>query len=304
MTEWVEVSVTADGEGAEAAADLLRRYVPHGIAVEQIIKDGEAWSDQPIPIEGLIVRGYIPHDEHLAQTRKAIEEGIYYLGRLYPIPEPEFRIVREQDWAEAWKKGFVPIRVGKHLMIKPTWANADILPDDVVIDLDPGMAFGTGTHPTTQLCLQACEWFCRPGTNMLDLGTGSGILAIAAAKLGCFRVLGRDIDEVAVEAAQRNVIQNQVDDRVTIQHGSLAGMVTSGRHFDIGMANITANVLVQMSKEGLQHCVWPGSTFVFSGIIQEQMQDVVSALDACDLPLLGHREMGDWVMLITRRRTE
>ncbi|NDJ35224.1 MAG: methyltransferase domain-containing protein, partial [Chloroflexi bacterium] len=167
---------------------------------------------------------------------------------------------------------------------------------------DPGMAFGTGTHPTTQLCLRACEWFCRPATTMLDLGSGSGILAIAAARLGCMRVLAREIDPVAVEAAQANVERNGVSDVVTVQRGGLEGLVTSARHFDIGMANLTAKIILNLVPQGLQHVIWPGGRFVFSGIINEQAADVIDALDGIGLALEGQRTLGDWVMLITRRR--
>jgi ribosomal protein L11 methyltransferase len=194
------------------------------------------------------------------------------------------------------------MRVGKRLLLKPSWAEVEAAPDDIVIDLDPGMAFGTGTHPTTQLCLMACEWFCRPATNMVDIGTGSGILAIAAAKLGCYRVLARDIDEQAVKAAQENVLRNAVEKQVIVQHGSIEGLVSSARHFEIGMANITANVITQMTQQGLQHLIWPGGRFVFSGVLKEQADDVIAALDRADLPLLGSREMGDWMLLITQRR--
>jgi ribosomal protein L11 methyltransferase len=302
MTDWIEISLTVDGEGAEAVADLLRRYVSQGVAIERAIPGGEVWPDEPIPDGPMIVRAYLKDDEDSAHNRRKIEEGLYYLSRLYPIPEPSFKTVTEQDWAEAWKRGFAPMRVGRRLLLKPSWIEVEPAPDDIVIDLDPGMAFGTGTHPTTQLCLQACEWFCRPGVNMVDIGTGSGILAIAAAKLGCYRVLARDIDEVAVQAAQQNVIRNGVEQQVIVQHGSIEGLVTSARHFEVGMANITANVITHMTRQGIQHLIWPGGRFVFSGVLKDQAGDVIAALDAADLPLLGARELGDWMLLITQRR--
>jgi ribosomal protein L11 methyltransferase len=302
MPNWIEVSLTLDGEGAEAAADVLRRYVKNGIAIERTIPGGEAWPDQPIPDGPVRLSAYFPDDDQAQTTRRQIEEGLYFLGRIYPMPEASFVPVKEEDWAEAWKRGFSPIRVGKRLLLKPTWADAEIRPNDIVIELDPGMAFGTGTHPTTQLCLQACEWFCRPAVNMVDIGTGSGILAIAAAKLGCFRVVARDIDEQAVQAATENVALNHVEDIVIVQHGSLEGFLNSARHFELGMANITANVIKQMAQEGIQHLVYPYGHFIFSGILQDQVEEVVAALDRADLPLLGQRKLGDWVMLITRRR--
>lgn len=302
MLDWIEISLTVDGEGAEAVADVLRRYVSGGVAVERIIPGGEAWPGEAIPDGPLLVRAYIPDDHTMLSTRDKIEHGLYYLSRIYPIPEPVFKTVKEEDWAEAWKRGFAPIRVGRRLLLKPVWAEVEVEPDDIVIDLDPGMAFGTGTHPTTQLCLQACEWFCHPGVNMVDIGTGSGILSIAAAKLGCYRVLARDIDEIAVEAARQNVLRNGVQDRVIVQHGSIEGLITSARHFELGMANITADVIVRLAQDGLQHLVYPYARFIFSGIILDQVDEVVAALDRADLPVIGKREAGDWVMLITQRR--
>ena len=215
---------------------------------------------------------------------------------------PAYKWFPKRIWAEAWKTHYHPIRVGQRILIKPAWSEPDIESSDIVIEMDPGMAFGTGTHPTTQLCLQACEWFVQPGTSMVDLGTGSGILAIAAAKLGAYHVLARDIDELAVKAAQENVERNGVAELVTVQHGSLDGLITSPRRFGFGMVNIIAKVIIDMAHQKIGHIVWPGSRFIFSGIIEDQVDEVVEALAATELDLLGTRQMGDWVMLITARR--
>ncbi len=302
MTDWIEIAVSVDGEGAEAVADVLSRYVNQGVSIEQVIP-GEAWPDEPLPDGPLLVRGYIPNNSQVEETRQKIVDGLHYLSRLYPaIPAPAFKTVHDEDWADAWKKNYHPIRVGKRILIKPAWAEADIQPDDVLIEMDPGMAFGTGTHPTTQLCLQACEWFCRGATTMVDLGTGSGVLAIAAAKLGCYHVLGLDIDELAVKVAQENVERNGVADKVQIVHGTISSLQTTGRHFDLGMANLTAKIILELAPQGLQHAIYPYGRFVFSGIIDEQAEEVIAALNRIDLALMGQRQMGDWVMLITQRR--
>ncbi len=302
MTNWIEILFEVDGEGAEALADMLRRYVTQGVAIEQML-EREAWPEEPIPPGKLLVRAYIPRDDRAEEIKHQIVEAAHYLSRLYPaIPAPRFNVVKEEDWAEAWKQHYHPIRVGQRLLIKPAWVEVEAGPGDVVIEMDPGMAFGTGTHPTTQLCLMACEWFCRPATSMVDIGTGSGILAIAGAKLGCYRVLAREIDEVAVRVAQENVERNGVADRVIVQHGSLEGLVTSARHFDLGFANLTARIILDLASQGLQHIIWPGGKFIFSGIIEEQAAEVIEVLDRIDLRLLGTRQMGDWMMLITTRR--
>lgn len=303
MTDWIEISLTVDGEGAEAVADVLGRYVHQGIAIEHPLP-GEIWPDEDLPSGPLVVRAYIPADRSAPDTQRKIEEALYFLGRLHPIPAPAFRAVKEEDWAEAWKQHYHPVRVGERLLIKPAWAAVEARPDEIVIEMDPGMAFGTGTHPTTQLCLMACEWFARPGTCMVDLGTGSGILAIAAAKLGCYRVMARDVDETAVRVAQENVDRNGVGERVIVQQGSLEGLTSTSRHFDFAMANISAKVIVELAGQGLQYIIWPGGRFIFSGIIETQVEEVVAALEGADLSLQGQKQIDDWVMLITCRRWE
>ncbi|MCC6906181.1 MAG: 50S ribosomal protein L11 methyltransferase, partial [Anaerolineae bacterium] len=221
--DWIEVSLSVDGEGAEAVADALHDLVHQGVVIEQAFP-GEAWSDEPLPPGPLLVRGYFADDGQAAARRRRIAEVLGYLHMMYErIPEPEFRQVHEADWAEAWKKHYHPIRIGERILIKPAWIEVETGPDDIVLEMDPGMAFGTGTHPTTQLCLQACEWFVRPGMTVGDVGSGSGVLAIAAAKLGASHVLACDNDEVAVRVAQENAERNGVSDRVTVQHSSLAG---------------------------------------------------------------------------------
>lgn len=299
--QWIEVSVTVDGESAEVVAEALRRYVHQGVAVEQYFPD-EAWDDQPLPPGPLMVKAYFPDDEQAAETQRKIEEALYYLGRLRTIPEPAFRTVAQEDWADAWKRNYHPVRVGKHLLIKPAWAEAEIEPADIVIEMDPGMAFGTGTHPSTHLCLQACEWFVRPATTMVDIGTGSGILAIAAAKLGSYRILALDTDPLAVKTAQENAALNGVADRITVQRGSVKSLQGTARHFDFAVANLTARIILKLAPQGLRHAVWPGSKFVFSGIIEEQADEVAAALDAVGLEELGRRQLEDWVLLITQRK--
>lgn len=301
--EWIEVSLTVDGEGAEAAADALHPFVHQGVVIERLFP-GEAWADEPLPEGTLRVSGYFSNDAQAVDKRQAIERALYFLSRLYDkIPAPAFTTVDADTWADAWKRHYHPVRVGKHILIKPVWIEVDPEPDDVVIELDPGMAFGTGTHPTTQLCLMACEWFARPATTMIDIGTGSGILAIAAARLGYYRVLALDTDAMAVRAARENIARNSVSDRVTALHGSIESLQGTGRHFNLAVANLTARIINQIAPRGLQHAVWPGGKFVFSGIIEDQADEVVERLEAIELDLLGKRQMGDWVMLITQRRS-
>jgi len=302
MAAWIEIALQVDGEGAEAVAEVLRQYAYQGIVIEQE-NTGEAWEEEVGPPPGpLTVRGYLPADSRAQESQRRVEEAIYYLRRIYPkIPAPSFQRVEEQDWAEAWKRGYHPIRVGERFLIKPAWIDVEPEPGQIVIEMDPGMAFGTGTHPTTQLCLQACERFARPGITMLDLGTGSGILAIGAARLGCEDILARDTDEVAVRSARENVRRNGVSDRVSVEQGSLEDLVEASRQFDLCVANLTARIITRLAGQGIERLVKVGGTFVFSGLIDEQADDVVETLRGIGLHPLDRRHLDDWVMLATQR---
>jgi ribosomal protein L11 methyltransferase len=301
MSRWIQISLTLDGEGAEAVADTLRRYVHQGVSIEQLLP-GEAWSDEPLPPGPLVVRGYIPADESAPAIQRQIEEALYYLKKLYPlIPAPEFQVVEEEEWAEAWKKHYHPIRVGERILIKPAWVEAEARPGDIVIEMDPGMAFGTGTHPTTQLCLQAVEQFAGPEATLLDLGTGSGVLAIAAARLGTPHVFACDVDPLAVRVAQENVMRNGVQNRVSVAQGSLAELLAERRCFDWAIANLTARIITDLAGQGLERVVQPGGRFVFSGLIDTQLGEVSDALKTAGLSVVGQRYMNDWVLLITER---
>src|SRR5512136_182925 len=208
--EWLEIAVDCSPEHAEAVADVLARYAPGGVAIQQNALDlnGAEWRpDGPLePVAS--VRAYLTVEPGLEEKRRQVEEALWHLRQIAPIPEPQFRIIAEEQWANAWKEHFHVTRIGRRFVIKPSWREYVAQAGDIVLELDPGMAFGTGLHPTTQMCLLALESHLRPGDQVLDLGTGSGILAIAAAKLGAAVCLAMDIDPVAVEVARANVAMN------------------------------------------------------------------------------------------------
>lgn len=299
---WIEVALSVDGEAAEAVADLLQRYGHQGVVIEQDDIPPDKWDDgEAPPAQSLTVRAYLPADHRVEETKLQLETALGHMSLLYPMPTPTYRSVNEEDWAEAWKAHYHPLRIGRRLYVRPIWVDVDATASDVVISLDPGMAFGTGAHPSTQLCLEALEDLTQPGARVLDLGSGSGILSIAAAKLGAARVLALDIDPIAVEVAQKNVEQNGVADKVTVQEGSLESVVTSSRRFDLVVVNILARAIIQMCEQHLGDVVRPGGSAIFSGIIQDQADEVEAALHRTGLEPYARRQDSDWVLIEAKR---
>jgi ribosomal protein L11 methyltransferase len=288
--EWLEVSVEVEAEAAEAVAEVLSRHAKGGVAIEA---GPDGWHAGPV-----FVKAYLPVDDELWGKKKDIEEGLWHLGQIRPIPEPSFRSVAEQDWTEAWKERLKVLHIGDHIVIQPSWLDYDGQPEDVVIRLDPGMAFGTGLHPTTQICLRALEDFLQPGTEVLDVGTGSGILAIAAAKLGAKRVLAVDNDPQAVRIARGNVTENGVRRWVQVEQGSLPDVSGS---YDLVVVNILTRVIVRLVEEGLAERMRPEAILITAGITIDQAAEVSAAFERGGLELIDQRQQDDWVSLLGRR---
>lgn len=310
---WIEVSVQADGEAAEAVAELFNRYGRGGAVVEIPVDlfDDEA-EVVPLPSQ-VVVKAYLAADDAGLTLRRKIEEGLWHLSRLYPLAEPAIRELAEDDWAEAWKSHYHILRAGRQLVIVPAWEAYEPAPGEVAIRLEPGMAFGTGLHPTTRLCLGAIEAYLPAGGSVLDMGTGSGVLAIAAARLGARSVLALDADPVAVRVAQENVALNGVTDRCLVRHGSLPGggevplhfrpdgqlhLLAEGQ-FDLVAANILAPVIIDMAAALAERLV-PGGHLIAAGLIDTQEAAVTGALQAHGLAIVGRSQEKDWVCLVGR----
>ncbi len=299
---WLEVSVIADGELAEAIADVLARFAPNGVVIESTAIQADP-EGEGRPVGPLRVAGYLPVDDQLDETRQRLEEALWYLGRIQPLPTAQYRQVVDTNWAEAWKIHFKPIDIGRGLMIVPAWLenpNEERIP----IRIDPGMAFGTGTHPTTQLCLEILEAFitARQGSalNVIDLGCGSGILSVAALKLGARHALGVDIDPRAIQAAHENAAINGVEDRLDLRAGSLADIRAgsfSVKKAPLVLANILAPVLVRLLAEGLAELLTPDGILVLSGILEDQADEVEAALRIQGLRPAARSQQGDWVAI-------
>jgi ribosomal protein L11 methyltransferase len=302
---WLEVSLTVGPEAAEAVADVLSRFAPEGVALEATQIETTPNEDEGRAVGPVIVRAYLRADSALEATRAKLEEALWHLGQILPLPAPQYKSVADADWSEAWKANFKPIRVGRRLMIIPAWLDPPLEPDDIPIRLDPGMAFGTGTHPTTQLCLAAIERHL-PRCAVIDLGTGSGILAIAAARLGSGPILALDTDSEAVRVASENAQANGVADRIRVEQGSLSEILagrfegfTEGVPFVV--ANILARVIVGLLGQGLARTVAVDGLLVVSGILGSQAYEVNAALKAEGMTLLAQEHIEDWVAIIARR---
>ena len=289
--EWLEVSVQVNHEAAEAVAEVLSRYAPQGVALD-LDAGGYAAST-------VTVKAYLAVDEDIEGRRRRVEEGLWHLSQIWPvIPEPSFRSIPDQDWTALWKQQIQVLHLGRRVVIKPSWRPYAAAEDEIVLEMDPGMAFGTGLHPTTQLCIAAIEDFAQPGMTVLDIGTGTGILAMVAAHLGVGRVLAVDNDEDAVVAARRNILANELKDRIELQHGSLSDVRGA---FDLVVANILAPVIITMAESGLAQRVNRGGVLVVSGILEEQIEDVVEALQKNGLHVTERRLQEEWAALVAKR---
>lgn len=305
---WLEISLVVNGELAEAVAEALSRYLPGGVVIESTAVEANA-EDEGRPIGPLRVFGYLPVNDQLEENRRKIAEALWYLGRIHPLPEAQFRTIRDKDWTAAWKKHYRPIHLGERLLILPSWLD-NPAPERISIQLDPGMAFGTGTHPSTQLCLEIIEaYYLKEADSpaeveeraMIDLGCGTGILAIAALKLGAPRALGVDVDRQAIESARANAAANGVADRLTLGMGSLDEIRRGDfplQRAPLVAANILAPAIVRLLDQGLGDLLSPDGRLVLAGILEEQAGEVERALRNNSLQLIETRRIEDWVALV------
>lgn len=318
--EILEISVECDTEAAEAVSELFNRY--NGGDYDEDSEAGEAsgggaviestgLDDSGNPIQGqfrLWVKTYVKPGERGDQIRRQIEEGLWRLSLIYPIPEPQVRSLREEDWAHAWKKFYKPLRVGQRVVLKPSWEEFTPQPDDIVVELDPGMAFGTGLHPTTRLCIVALEQLIQPGDNVLDIGTGSGVLSIVAQKLGASSILAADIDPIAVEVTLENAAINGVstgeDGVLDVRLGSVPeGMA---QRFRVVVANILAEVIAKLfdgeyGYPPLAEPLRPDGVMILSGILDVRAHIVEDAAQRHGMAVVNRYQEGDWVALVLRR---
>lgn len=302
--KWVEVSIIVDGELAEAVAEVFSRFTPHGVVIESTAISADP-SGEGAPTGPVRVCAYLPTDQEIEHKKNRLEEALWYLGRISPLPAHQFRLVEEVNWVSSWKQHYQPIQVGERLLILPDWIE-EYPTQRIPIRIDPGMAFGTGTHPSTQLCLQMAEDIIinrdltSEQLNVIDVGCGSGILSIGAIKLGAQYALGVDIDPEAIKNAQRNVALNEMTDRVELAVGSVRDIL-SGR-FSIQQApliftNIYANMITLLFEDGLAKLLASDGALILSGILEEQDQEILLSAQKHGMVITKRSQLGDWIAL-------
>ena len=302
---WLEISVTVDdGELAEAVAEVLARYVPDGVSIRAtgVVYDPDSEGRGIGPFR---VAGYIPEGEEEGRTSQQIEAALGHLSLIRPLPEPEFKRVDETNWNESWKEHYHPIRVGRRLIVLPEWEKET--PEGLFpVWIDPGMGFGTGTHPTTQLALELLEdaLTAAPASDMFDIGCGSGILSIAAVRLGAGTVVGVDVDDDAIDNARLNARINGLEERLVLEIGSVPE-VLGGKYpienAGIVVANILTHILIRLLDEGLAGLIAPGGRLILSGILEERESEMLAALEKRGLAVIDRKQVGDWVAFATHR---
>ena len=299
--KWVELSVETPPEYVEPLVEVFRRYGRGGVAVEQAGGFNPDEGEAPPTDAWVTVRTYLPQEEMSEERRARLDVAVRLVAHLVegmgPLRE---RLLEEDEWAQAWKRHLGPLRVGRRLAIVPSWTTYRPRPEDVVLRLDPGMAFGTGHHPTTRLCLALVEELVKEGDAVLDVGTGSGVLSMAAVRLGARRAVALDVDPVAVRTARANLRENGLAHRVAVFEGTLPHAAVEGGGFDLALANISAKVVMELAPH-LASALRPGGRLVASGLLEERAEEVEERLASEGLRPLERRVDGDWVALVALR---
>jgi ribosomal protein L11 methyltransferase len=253
------------------------------------------------PSKPVTIRTFLPAADTDPDTLEEIRRSLFHLNQIRPVGDLVVTARNEEDWANAWKAHYQPVRVGNRVVVRPPWRDYEARLADVVVVLDPGMAFGTGTHPSTRLAMLGLEQVLRHGDSVLDVGTGSGVLAIAAKKLGAGRVDACDIEPVAVRSARENVERNGLAGEITIEEGSAGPNGPFPGTYDVVVANIIARILIEITDD-LVHSVAPNGVLILSGVIQDREADVADAFEKRDFEVFWRDQIEDWVGMILRRR--
>jgi len=305
---WVEIIIKAKREMEDAISNILYEVGSSGVVIEDSSlvlyeRDWDYIDPKLLEIEDdIIIKGYLPEGIDFPEKIALIKDRLSLLSEIfgYNLKDIVITEVNEKEWENEWKKYYKPIRIGDRIVIKPTWEKYEKKDEnEIIIELDPGMAFGTGTHETTVMCIKALEKYVKPGMSVFDIGCGSGILSIVSAKLGASKVIAVDRDEVAVGVAKENVNINEVEDRVFVNLGDLLKDIDDKA--DVIVANIIADVIIRLIDD-MDKYMNSGSVAILSGIIKDREEGVKRKLEDRNFEIIETMEMGEWVAIIAKAR--
>lgn len=301
MADWTEIKITVPADDVDKAGDIAQMVVPYGIYIEDYrTLEQEAWEIANIDLidEDLLAKDRSKGIVHIyISPEENPHEAVLFLSERYTAENIQHEIdetlCKNADWENNWKKYFKPMPVGERLLIHPVWEDEYEANGRAVIHLEPGLAFGSGTHDTTRLCLETIEKYAKPGTSMLDVGCGSGILSVSGLLLGCDSAVGVDIDPLAVKTAQENGVKNGfTEPQYKVLQGSLTDKVTG--KYDIVAANIVADIVIMLCKD-VKAFMNEGAVFITSGIIEPREQDVLDAFEANGIEVIERHESAGWL---------
>lgn len=302
--KWFEVSIKTSQEAEDAISNILYELGANGVVIEddEILKYPNSWDyiDESLFVKRnfAVIRAYFPESVNISELIFNIKESLKEISQYLDVGEGRIDVseVDEKDWAEEWKKYYKPVEIDS-IVIVPSWEDYQNTDGKTIVKLDPGMAFGTGTHESTMLCLEAIQRYIKQGVDVIDIGTGSGILAIAAKKLGAGRVLAVDIDDVAVKVAKENASLNEVEIEVR-QNDLIFGIEEK---FDVAVANIIADIIIRLAKD-IKNVLKKHGFFISSGIIEERLDSVIRSFEENSLEIVEIKKLNNWCMVVAREK--
>ncbi len=302
---WLEIKIQSDGEIAEALANMLGRFVSGGVVVENVTEFNQHTQENE-PTGQVLVFGYIPIDKNLESTQQRIEEALWHLNQIVSIPDPHYTEIKDQNWMNAWKEHFSPIQIGQKILVLPAWQEPKQGEKRHIVRINPAMAFGTGTHPSTQLCMRLLERYIQPEESVIDVGCGSGILSIAALKLGARHVLAVDVESEAIDETLQNAKLNNISSpALEIGHGSVKE-IRSGQFSlqkaPLVMVNILTSIILKLFEAGLGKIVEENGLLLLSGILDHQETVILKTAEEVGFTLVEEIAVTDWISFALRKK--